>query len=110
MDEIGIARGPPRSSRVVEEKRRQEQTEPGPLAQIAGDPVPVRDAEVPERRRRDDLDLHTLRSHRLDRVANEEPGNVPLVPRVRGRQEDDLHRRREKTIGAASASIAKAKK
>ena len=98
-------------TREDDEKSRQEQREPRPPAQIPGDPVPVGDAEVAERRRRDDLDLHSLGPHGLDRVTDEEPSHVPLVPRVRGRQDDDLHwRRRAKTIGAASASIANAKK
>ena len=111
MDEVGIACGSPRGACVAEQKRRQEQHEPGSTTQVSGDPVPVGDAEVPERRRRDDLDLHSLRTHGLDRVTDEEARHVPLVPRVRGRQDDDLHwRRRAKTIGAASASIANAKK
>ena len=111
VDEVGIPRSPPRRQCEADEEGRQEQREPRPPAQVADDPVPVRDPEVPERRRRDDLDLHSLRPHRLDRVTDEEPRHVPLVPRVRGRQDDDLHwRRRANTIGAASASIANAKK
>ena len=111
VDEVGVARSPARRPRVVEEERRQQQREPRPPAQVPGDPVAVRDPEVAERRGRDDLDLDALRPHRLDGVADEEAGHVPLVPRVRGRQDDDLHwSRREKTIGAASASSANAKK
>ena len=111
VDEVGVPRRPARRPRVVEEERRQQQREPRPPAQVAGDPVPVGDPEVPERRRRDDLDLDALRPHRLDRVADEEAGHVPLVARVRGRQDDDLHvSRRANTIGAASASSANAKK
>ena len=111
VDEIGVARRPARRPREVEEERRQQQRQPRPPAQIPGDPVPVRDPVMPERRRRDDLDLDPLRPHSLDRVADEETGHVPLAARVRGRQDDDLHvSRRENTIGAASASSANAKK
>ena len=111
VHEVGVARRPARRPGVVEEERRQQQREPRPPAQVPHDAVAVGDPEVRERRGRDDLDLDTLRAHRLDGVADEEAGHVPLVARVRGRQDDDLHwRRREKTIGAASASSAKAKK
>ena len=111
VHEVGVAGGPPRGPRVVEQERRQQQRQPRPPAQVPGDPVAVRDPEVAERRRRDDLDLDALRAHRLDGVADEEAGHVPLVTRVRGRQDDDLHwSRRENTIGAASASSANAKK
>ena len=39
------------------EHRRQQQPEPGPAAEVADDAVAVRDPEVAERERRDDLDL-----------------------------------------------------
>ena len=111
VHEVGVASGPARRAREVEEERRQQQRQPGPPAQVADDPVPVGDPEVPERRRRDDLDVDALRPHALDRVADEEAGHVPLAARVRGRQNDDPHvSRRENTIGAASASSANAKK
>jgi hypothetical protein len=111
MDEVRIARRSPRRARERDEERGHEQDEPRPPPQVAHDPVPERDPEVRERRGGHDLDLHALASHRLDRVAHEEAGDVTAVPRVGRRQDDDLHARRlAKTIGAASASIANAKK
>ena len=112
VDEVRITRSPTRRAvRRTTRKAGRNSASHGLRRRLPGDPVPVGDAEVAERRGRDDLDLHSLGTHRLDRVTDEEPSHVPLVPRVRGRQDDDLHwRRRAKTIGAASASIANAKK
>ena len=91
VDEVGVARGPARGPRIVEEERRQQQRQPRPPAQVPHHAVAVGDPEVAERRGRDDLDLDTLRAHGLDGVADEEAGHVPLVARVRSRQDDDLH-------------------
>jgi hypothetical protein len=111
VDEVGVPRRASRRPGVIEEEQRQQQREPRPPAQVAGDSVPVGDPVVPERRRRDDLDVDALRPHALDRIADEEAGHVLLAARVRGRQDDDPHvSRRENTIGAASARSAKAKK
>jgi hypothetical protein len=72
--------------------------------------VPVGDPEVTERRGRDHLDVDAGLPRCLDRVADEQTSDVILVAGVGRGQDDDLHKRREKTIGAASASIANAKK
>ncbi len=111
MHEIGVTCGASCGARERDQECGQEQHEPRAAPQVPHDPVAIRDPEVPERRRRDDLHVDALGAHRLDGVADEQPGDVPLVARVRRRQDDHLHvRRRAKTIGAASASIAKAKK
>ena len=66
--------------------------EPRPPAQVAGDAVPVRDPEVAERCRRDDLDLDAERAARpRRRRATKCPATSPGVARVRRRQDDDLH-------------------
>jgi hypothetical protein len=93
------------------EEERQREREPRPAAQVADHTVPVGDPEVAETGRRDDLDLHSRRTRVLDRVADEVPRHVVRVPRIRRGQYDHLQRSlRAKTIGAASARVAKAKK
>ena len=69
VDEIRVARRPRR--RMFQRNAGTSSAQPRPRAQVADDPVAVRDAEVPERRRRDDLDLDAARAHVLDRVGDE---------------------------------------
>ena len=111
VDEVGVAAAR-RAARAYETRKAGSRSAShGRRRRLPRDPVAVGDPEVAERRRRDDLDVHALRPHRLDGVADEQTGDVVLVARVRRRQDDDLHGgRRAKTIGAASASIANAKK
>ncbi len=113
VDEVGAVGGPPRRARVRAEERRQQRQLPRRPAQVAGDAVPVRDPEVPERGRRDDVDLDPRLAQPRHAGGDEGPGRIPLPPRVRGREHDDLHAatsRRPNTIGAASTSSASAKK
>ena len=70
-------------------------------------PAAVGDPEVLERRRRDDVDLDAQLAHSSDGVGDEPPRDVVRVARVRRRQDDDLHSRRAKTTGIASASAMK---
>ncbi len=91
------------------QEERQREHEPRPAAEVADDPVPVGDPEVAEVRRRDDLDVDPGRPNVLDRVPHEVTGDVVRMPRIRGRQHDDLQESlRPKTIGAASTSVANA--
>ena len=112
VDEVGVARRAARRARERDEERRQRAARA--TAAGAGCPTIPWPYAIPKCR--NDAGETTSTStpsarRRLDRVADEEAGDVPLVPRVRRRQDDDLHgRRRAKTIGAASASIANAKK
>ena len=113
MDEIRTPPGPARCARIREQEERQEHREPGASADVPGDPVAVREAEVPERRRRDDLDVDSRGAEVLDSVPNEDPGHVVGRARVRGREDEDAHQapaggaRRPKTTGTATASTAK---
>jgi hypothetical protein len=90
-----------------------EQHAPGARAQVVRDPVAVGDAEVAERRGRDDRhpDARTLELD--DGVPHEAPGNVARVARIRRRQDAGSHdgrSRRANTAGATIASIASTKK
>ncbi len=57
VDEVGSLRRTARRARVREEEQRHEDREPGTPSQVPEDPVPVGDAEVPERSRGHDLDV-----------------------------------------------------
>ncbi len=57
VDEVGVARRPPRGPRIGGQERRHERGPPRLLPQVADDPGTVRQAEVRKGRRRDDLDL-----------------------------------------------------
>ena len=98
----------PRSARVRGEERRHERELPRRAAQVLGDAAAVGDPEVLERRGRDDVDLDAQLAHPSDGRRDEVPGDVVRVARVRRRQDDDLHSRRAKTTGIASASAMKA--
>ena len=113
VDEVDAARGPAGRARVRDEEERQQQREPGLPTDVPRDPVPVREPEVPERRRRDDVDLDAGLTQVLDGVAHEHAGHVVGRARVRGREDEDAHQaraggaRRPKTTGTATASTAK---
>jgi len=68
---------------------------------------------MPERCRRDHVDLDSPLPHPLDGVGDEIARRIALIARVRRGQYDDFHwdpgsrRLFENTAGAASASIAK---
>jgi hypothetical protein len=112
VHEIGIARGSARGAGEAAEHERQREGQIRPAAEVAGDPGAVGDPVVAEPRRRDDVDLEAPLPEPLDLGDEEATGDVARVPRVRGRQDDDLQARslRPKTIGVASASNARAKK
>ena len=113
VDEIGAA--PQRRAARAYETRKNgtQQREPRPPSDVPRDPVPVREPEVPERRRRDDVDLDACFAQVLDRVAHEDSGDVVRRARVRRREDEDAHQaraggaRRPKTTGTATASTAK---
>ena len=111
VHEVGVARRPPRRPCVGGQKRRDERRAPRPATEIADDPRAVREAEVRERRRRDDLDVRAGRPQPLDRVRHEAARRIRLRARVRRCEDDDLHAvvmRRPNTTGSARASIARA--
>ena len=89
VHEVGVARRPPRGAREGGEHRRQEQRLRRARAQVADDAGAVGDPEVAEPGRRDDLDLDPPRAQRLHGVADEVPGRVAGVARVRGGEDGD---------------------
>ena len=113
MDEVHRARSAACGARVGEQEEREKERQPRPPADVAGDPVPVREPEVPERRGRDDLDVDAGLAQVLDGVAHEDARDVVRRPRIRRRQDEDAHQapaggaRRPKTTGTATASTAK---
>jgi hypothetical protein len=110
VHEVGVACGPPRGPGEREQEERDEEYAPRLPPQVPGDPVPVREPEVPERGGRDDRDLDARRAQVLDRVPHERARDVVLRARVRRRQDGELHgarAARPKTTGRATASAAK---
>ncbi len=109
MDEVGR---PSRATRGQRVRRRGTRARALPstarLSEVADDPVPVGEAEVPKRRGRDDVDLHSRRPQVLDRVAHEDPCDVVRPARIRRREDGDPHSRRapEGDDGSAAASVA----
>ncbi len=93
MHDVGAARRPPRGARVCDEERRQREREPRPRPEVLDDPVAERDPEVPEVRRRDDVDLDARGSEPLDRVRDEHARDVARRARIRRRQDADAHPR-----------------
>jgi len=84
VDEVGGSGRPAGSSRVGGKeggKKRRPRRAP---AQVADDAVTVGEAEVGERRRRDDLHLHPGRLHVLDRIPDEDAGDIVLEAGERG--------------------------
>ena len=111
VDEIGVPRRPARSLREARKKGRHERPPPGLPAQVSHHAGAVRDSEVPEVGRRDNLHVHTCLSHVLDRIRHEPARRVTGVARERRRQDDDFQSgtsRRPKTTGSARASIVSA--
>ena len=108
VNEIRVAGCTPRRERVRRQKHREQQDLPGATAQISNDPVPIREPEVAEGRRRDDLDVDARRPESEHRVADESTGDVVRPTRVRRRENGDLHSRRAPTAtaGRATASVA----
>jgi hypothetical protein len=60
-------------------------------AQVADDPRAVGDAEVPELRRRHDVDLDPAAAHGVHRVGDEVPSRIARRSRIRRGQDDDAH-------------------
>ena len=89
VHEVGAASGPPDRPGHGGEQRRD-----GPrLAhRVLRQPRTVGEPEVPVRPRRDHVHLDAARADPLGQVGDEATGVVPLVARVRGREEDDPHR------------------
>ena len=105
MHEIGLTA---RSTAEVPQECRYDQNQPGTRTDVPHDAVPVGEPEMPERRRRHDVDLDIAFAHVLDRVGDEATRGI-LGPTGIGRgQNENLQRRLAKTIGSASASAMKA--
>jgi hypothetical protein len=110
VDEVGVGRRVSRRMRERREHHRDKSAEPRPPLDVAEHAVSVRDPEVAERLRGNDVDVDVL-AQSLDCVRDEATRGVSLPARVRRRQDDDLHARcnaREKTSGSASTSTANA--
>ena len=109
MDEVGVARSA--AGRLPERPEHQRQQErPGWVpAQVANDTGSVRDPVMADGRRRDHLDVHPALADALDGVGHEPPRRVDRRPRIRAREDRDLHTtacsRRPKTTGRASTSM-----
>ena len=108
MHEVGIPRGAAGCSPEGSQHQRQQQRPRRPAPKIPDDTRPVRNPVMAEADGRDDLDVDAAPANVLDRVGDEAAGGVPRRPRVRGREDGDLHttvcRRRPKTTGKASTS------
>ena len=63
-------------------QRRDEQTEPGPAAQVAEHTVAVRDPVVPKLLRPDHLHVDAARANVFDRVGDETAGCITRIARV----------------------------
>ena len=109
VDEVDSAGRSPSRPNVGGEEQREQQRLPGAAPEVSHDPAPVREAEVSKRGGRDDVDLDARLTEVLDRVADEDPGDVVRPPRVRRREDEDLHSRRAspKATGSAAARVAK---
>ena len=77
VNHVRVLRRLPRSAQEREQEEREQQREPRPPPQVPDDPRAVSQPEVPEARRRDDLDLHPRRANVLDRVGDEAADHVP---------------------------------
>ena len=73
------------------QQRRDEKSQPGPLPQVADDPMTVGDAVVLELLRTDDLDVYAAGADVFDRVRNEASGGVARKAWIGGRQDGDPH-------------------
>jgi len=71
--------------------QRQQQRSGGVPAQIADDARAVGDPVVRDGGRRDDLDLDSALADVVDGVGDEPAGRVPGRPRIRAREDCDLH-------------------
>ena len=110
VHEVDAACGAPGGTAEGREEQWEREHEPALPPEVADDAVPVRDPEVRERGRRDDVDLDPGVPQMLDRVANEHTGDVPRRAWIRGRENENLHGRtvaRPNTTGSATASTAK---
>ena len=90
MHEVAVARR--RGAAKRPEERRHEQQPPRPRADVSHDPVPVGEPEVPERRRRDDVDVNARRPQMLHRVGDEPPRGIFRPAGIRRRQNENAHR------------------
>jgi hypothetical protein len=110
VHEIGANGGPASRASEATEHERQRGGEIRAPAEVTRHSRAVRDAVVPEARRRDDLHLDPTLTQVLDLVCDEEAGDVPGPARVRRRQDDNFQfcSRRSKTRGVARASRASA--
>ena len=87
VNEIGGGGSPPGGTRIRGEERGNESALGRRATEVADDAGAVGDAEVTERRRRDDVDLDSEHAEVLDRVPQESTGCVALVARKRGGQD-----------------------
>ena len=108
VHEVRIARSRARSPCKCREECWHESRLPRRGAEVLDHSSSVGDPEVRERRGRHDLDVDPRRPCHAHRRGDEVAGHVGFVPRVRRRQDDDLHRSCEKTTGIERASAMNA--
>ena len=111
MDEIRVSGGPSSRAGEAAEHERQRESKIRAAAEVPGDAGAVGDPVVAKARGRDDVDLDASFPDPLDGVDEKPTRSVSGVARVRGGEVDNFQReasRRAKTIGAASASSARA--
>jgi hypothetical protein len=81
----------PRCANEAREQRWNEQGQPRPAAQVADDAMPVGEPVGMELLRPHHVHFDAPCAHVLDRVGDEATGHVMWVPRVRRREDADLH-------------------
>jgi hypothetical protein len=91
VNNVRVAGRAARCARERDEQQRQRERQPRPAAEVAHDAVAGGDAEVPEIRRRDNVDLDASCAQTFDGVGDEAAGRVSRRARIRRRQDDDLH-------------------
>ena len=109
VHQVCAVRRAPRSQREGGEERGHEERLPGGAPEVPDDAVTVCEAEVPERGRRHDVNLHSRLAQVLDCVPDEHPGDVIRAARIGRRQDEDPHSRRGRAAitGSVTASVAK---
>jgi hypothetical protein len=82
MHDICTGGGTPSRKRIGRNEPGREHKAPWVAPQILDDSTSVRDPEMPEDRRRDDIDVDALPLDRCDGVRNEPTGTVVRVARI----------------------------
>ena len=104
VHEVRVARRRSRSARKRSQHGRNEERKPRACAEIGDDPRPVRNSEVTEPIRRDDVYVDSALAQALDRVAEKRRGVVAGIARVRRRQDGDLHAEPSRGANATGAA------